>query len=481
MRTRDSGKTPDTGQPRRTADRTAAPAPRLAASVYRYADDGVPDSPAQPSAAPLTEEMQARRGTDFCRVPVHTDSAARACATEAGARARAFGPHVVIGPGTADQHTLGNELTPVMQQHQGPAAGTGSGLTISNPAGRPEAETSARPALSGPSPQHTAHPLPPPPAAIGTRAAIQRMLADAPAPVQRSAVPDVLRGPGQPLAPPLQEEMAARFGADFSQVRVHTDAAARASAAEVGARAYTSGSHVVIGDGGADKHTLAHELTHVIQQRQGPVAGTDHGNGLKVSDPSDRDEKAAEANAARVMRLSHELTHVVQQNGGTVQPTDKTQEKAQMLLKPDNNGMIQRLREQDYPVIAHRDNVRDSLLTAIRANITHLDWSQLMPHINAENHNTPQPQGNASTFGGVTQQVIAGYVRQVIQAVVPELVNDVLRFDSTGGGFPGIGPGGQPRNNVRVILNVGLNDIRDDMPFSLQLVGIIVANAYPIN
>jgi hypothetical protein len=115
-------------------------------------------------------------------------------------------------------------------------------------------------------------------------------------------VPGLLRGSGQPLDAPVREEMEARLGADFSQVRVHTDRAARASAAGVGARAYTVGNHMVIGDGGADKHILAHELTHVIQQREGQVAGTDHGNGLKVSNPFDAYEKAAEANAARVMR-----------------------------------------------------------------------------------------------------------------------------------------------------------------------------------
>ncbi|MET8689659.1 DUF4157 domain-containing protein [Streptomyces sp. NPDC004732] len=119
--------------------------------------------------------------------------------------------------------------------------------------------------------------------------------------VQRSAVHDVLRGGGRPLDTGTRTDMEARLGADFSDVRVHDDSAAKASAAEVGARAYTSGSHVVIGDGGADRHTLAHELTHVIQQRQGPVAGTDHGNGLKVSDPSDRFEREAEANAHRVL------------------------------------------------------------------------------------------------------------------------------------------------------------------------------------
>ncbi|WP_260614584.1 DUF4157 domain-containing protein, partial [Streptomyces sp. WAC02707] len=55
------------------------------------------------------------------------------------------------------------------------------------------------------------------------------------------------------------------------------------------------------GDDGGDRHTLAHELTHVIQQRRGPVAGTDDGGGLRISDPSDRYEREAEANATRVM------------------------------------------------------------------------------------------------------------------------------------------------------------------------------------
>ncbi|MFF8616907.1 DUF4157 domain-containing protein [Streptomyces sp. NPDC015350] len=119
--------------------------------------------------------------------------------------------------------------------------------------------------------------------------------------VQRSAVHDVLRSPGRPLDGGTRADMEARFGADFSDVRVHDDSAARASAAEVGARAYTSGSHVVIGDGGGDRHTLAHELTHVVQQRRGPVAGTDNGAGLRVSDPSDRFEREAEANARRVL------------------------------------------------------------------------------------------------------------------------------------------------------------------------------------
>ncbi|WP_371515939.1 DUF4157 domain-containing protein [Kitasatospora sp. NBC_01300] len=141
--------------------------------------------------------------------------------------------------------------------------------------------------------------------AVGN-AAVSRMLEQeqeqhAAADVQRSAVHEVLRSPGTPMADGIRAEMETRLGADFSDVRLHTGATARESAAGIGARAYTSGSHIVLGSGGGDKHTLAHELTHVIQQRSGPVAGTDNGSGLRVSDPSDRFEREAEANASRVL------------------------------------------------------------------------------------------------------------------------------------------------------------------------------------
>ena len=131
---------------------------------------------------------------------------------------------------------------------------------------------------------------------------IARRARTTPAPEQPDhGVDRVLGSAGKPLASPVRQDMEARFGTDFSDVRLHTGASAARSARAIGARAYTSGSHVVLGAGGGDKHTLAHELTHVVQQRNGPVSGTDHGNGLKVSDPSDKFERAAEANAHKVM------------------------------------------------------------------------------------------------------------------------------------------------------------------------------------
>lgn len=118
----------------------------------------------------------------------------------------------------------------------------------------------------------------------------------------------VLSSGGQPLADPVRAEMEARMGHDFSDVRVHTDSAADHSARSVQAHAYTAGSDIVFQRGTYDpdseggKTLLAHELTHVVQQRNGPVDGSPMGSGgVSVSDPSDRFEREASANATAVM------------------------------------------------------------------------------------------------------------------------------------------------------------------------------------
>lgn len=124
---------------------------------------------------------------------------------------------------------------------------------------------------------------------------------------ERSPVLDVLSGSGQALDEPVRQDMEARMGHDFSDVRVHTGDSADKSAKSVSAHAYTVGSNIVFQRGTYDpdsssgKTLLAHELTHVVQQRNGPVEGTSQGNGVQVSDPSDRFEREASANAEAVM------------------------------------------------------------------------------------------------------------------------------------------------------------------------------------
>ncbi len=96
----------------------------------------------------------------------------------------------------------------------------------------------------------------------------------------------VTRSPGRPMSPRLRGDLERRFGHDFGAVRIHDDANAAAAARSVQARAFTVGQHIAFGAGeqAASRQTLAHELTHVVQQgaarRLGPSpssSGLDRG------------------------------------------------------------------------------------------------------------------------------------------------------------------------------------------------------------
>lgn len=114
-------------------------------------------------------------------------------------------------------------------------------------------------------------------------------------------------GGGQALPGGVRSAMESHLGHDFSAVRIHDDAAASRSAQAIQAHAYTVGNDIVFQSGSYRPDTptgqrmIAHELTHVVQQRSGPVDGTPAGGGIKISDPDDRFERAAEASADAVM------------------------------------------------------------------------------------------------------------------------------------------------------------------------------------
>ena len=87
-----------------------------------------------------------------------------------------------------------------------------------------------------------------------------------------------LRGSGQPLPESVHAFFRPRFGQDFSNVLVHTDARAAEAARAVNAQAFTVGRDVVFGAGAyapgavGGRRLLAHELTHVLQQRSDRVS-----------------------------------------------------------------------------------------------------------------------------------------------------------------------------------------------------------------
>lgn len=125
---------------------------------------------------------------------------------------------------------------------------------------------------------------------------------------QASPVHDVVgSGGGTPLDEGTRATMESAFGQSFEDVRVHTDDRASKSAESVGANAYTVGSDVVFKSGQFDpgspvgQRTIAHELAHVVQQSSGPVDGSAAPGGIRISDPSDRFERAADRTADDVM------------------------------------------------------------------------------------------------------------------------------------------------------------------------------------
>jgi len=106
-------------------------------------------------------------------------------------------------------------------------------------------------------------------------------------------------GSGHTLDPDARERLAPHVGDPLTDVRVHTDSTADALARSVSARAFTTGSDVYFAageyrPGSSDGDSLlAHELTHVTQQRGAPTSGP-----LTVSEPGDTMETEADTVAS---------------------------------------------------------------------------------------------------------------------------------------------------------------------------------------
>jgi hypothetical protein len=102
------------------------------------------------------------------------------------------------------------------------------------------------------------------------------------------------RGGGQGLDASAGADLGAALGNDFSDVRVHTDGEADSLNRAVEAEAFTTGTDIFFrggsyNPGSADgRRLLAHELTHVAQQRGAPPSGE-----MRVSSPDDAAERQA--------------------------------------------------------------------------------------------------------------------------------------------------------------------------------------------
>jgi hypothetical protein len=140
------------------------------------------------------------------------------------------------------------------------------------------------------------------------------------------AITQLLTNQGESLDPAVRADMQAQLGGSFAGVRVHRGPAAAEAAASIDARAFTIGRDVVFGAGAYDpdsnrgRQTLAHELTHVTQQRGATAQPGD----LTVSDPGDRSEREAEAVAAGVGGPATQTTGPIVHREPLADPTAPT-------------------------------------------------------------------------------------------------------------------------------------------------------------
>lgn len=88
------------------------------------------------------------------------------------------------------------------------------------------------------------------------------------------------KGGGNPMPLEVRNEMESGFGADFSNVRIHTDSNAIQMNQQLGAQAFANGNDIYFNEGKFNtatnngQHLLAHELTHTIQQTGGQSRNT---------------------------------------------------------------------------------------------------------------------------------------------------------------------------------------------------------------
>jgi hypothetical protein len=120
------------------------------------------------------------------------------------------------------------------------------------------------------------------------------------------------RGPAAELPASLRAAFGARFGIDLDGVRVHRSPTASAAADALGARAFTFGRDIVVGAGGDDPATLAHEAAHAAQFARHGAPGQPRGVASHIH-PAHTEARAGAAPTASP--------------GGLVQRQEKTEEE----------------------------------------------------------------------------------------------------------------------------------------------------------
>ena len=78
---------------------------------------------------------------------------------------------------------------------------------------------------------------------------------------------------GEKIPAAMRKQLEEAFDQDFSEVRLHRDEESEKLIEELGVRAFTQGNHVFMPQGGLKIDTMAHEMCHVVQNKDTPLSG----------------------------------------------------------------------------------------------------------------------------------------------------------------------------------------------------------------
>jgi hypothetical protein len=183
-----------------------------------------------------------------------------------------------------------------------------------------------------------------------------------------------LNSGGSPLPDATRSFFEPRFGADFSQVRVHTDTRAAATAKSINAKAFTVGWDIAFGAGQyapqshEGQHLLAHELTHVMQQGGAGTPAPAARSIARQPDPAPPDPVAELTdNLANYLLQVDDVSEALELSKGTVRKLTRTAEKMEIVDEGLKQGLAALDKKKRSKVVAAAMAQVESVLKERRA------------------------------------------------------------------------------------------------------------------
>ena len=155
------------------------------------------------------------------------------------------------------------------------------------------------------------------------------------------------RGGGHGIDSRVRGQMESAFGADFGNVRLHTDTQADTLNRELNARAFTTGQDIFFRQdaynpgNSSGRELIAHELTHVVQQNGDKVQRK-----LTVGQPGDKYEQEADQVARAVMQQQEQRPVQRETDEGFVRRQIEEEEE-EVQMKSEYSRVQQQVEEEE--------------------------------------------------------------------------------------------------------------------------------------